>query len=52
MWYLVDMNNDSSVDIFDLVLLQQAYNAQSGITLSINDYLPEFLCSFNKYIEE
>ena len=50
-WYLADMNNDSAVDIFDLVLLQQAYNAQSGMTLSMNDYLPEFGCSFNEYIE-
>jgi hypothetical protein len=52
--YLADMNDDESVDIFDLVILRQAILSQNNNSNYydeiMNVYIPEFECTIEEYI--
>lgn len=52
--YLADMNDDESVDIFDLVILRQAILSQNNnnnyYDEIMNVYIPEFKCTIEEYI--
>lgn len=52
--YLADMNDDDSVDIFDLVLLRQAVLSQNKGNVSYEEimmtFIPDFNCTLEEYI--
>lgn len=50
-FYLADMNDDGSVDSFDLVLLRQAALEKNNETMSLSEYVPELECSMREFIE-
>lgn len=53
-YYLADMNDDNSVDTFDLVLLKRAVLDQNGDSTDadsiLSEYIPEFNCTLCEYI--
>lgn len=52
--YLADMNDDESVDVFDLVLLRQAVLSQNKGNVSYEEimmtFIPDFNCTLEEYI--
>ena len=46
-YYLADMNDDGSVDVFDLVLLRSALLEQNGESINSDEVLSEFIAEFN-----
>lgn len=53
-YYLADMNDDDSVDVFDLALLKSALLEQNGDSINsdaiLSEYIAEFNCSLRDYI--
>lgn len=48
---LADMNDDSIIDVYDLILLRQEAINNDTKSFSLKDYVPEIGCSFEEYIE-
>jgi hypothetical protein len=51
-FYLADMDNDSTVDFFDYILLQQAIAAQNGDLVNRDNILSEYIPELNKTLVE
>lgn len=45
------MDNSGALDVFDLVMLKQAYENQYSKNLSLTDYMPELGCTMAEFIE-
>lgn len=48
--YLADMNNDGSIDSFDLVLMRQAMSPNNSVSEIMDTYIPEFNSTIEEFI--